>query len=179
VLIFPRWATVLGVYALMATLFGVVALLDTRNQRAAAQEFLDSGVATVADGVEIAVQYGKGGRYIDTVEVTFVVATQRHVATLSNSLGDPESNVEGRHQPAAGTRYAAPLRILYKADDPTQVIALVDAEGFAADTGTPSGSAAVIAVGGTTTMAVLAAWLAYGRLRRSGTSSEGRRRVER
>ncbi|MEU4607430.1 hypothetical protein AB0F43_30975 [Kribbella sp. NPDC023972] len=162
---FPRLASVLGAFALVATLLGLVALLDIRHQRAVAQEFLDTGVATVADQVEVAVRYGKGGGYIDEVEVTFVVATERHVATLSNSLGDLEGNADGRHPPAAGTRYATPLRILYKPDDPSQVIALVDAEDFAAAAGTPSDIAGVVAIGGTTTVAVAAGWLAYSRLR--------------
>jgi hypothetical protein len=165
---FPRLASVLGAFALVATLLGLV---DIRHQRAVAQEFLDTGVATVADQVEVAVRYGKGGSYIDEVEVTFVVATERHVVTLSNSLGDPEGNADGRHPPAAGTRYATPLRILYKPDDPSQVIALVDAEDFAAETGTPSDIAGVIAIGGTTTAAVAAGWLL-----RSGGADHAERR---
>jgi hypothetical protein len=169
----PRWASVLGVYTLLATLFGVVAILGTRHQQTVAQEYLDLGIATAADGVEVDVQYGKGGSYIDTVEVTFVVATQRHVAALSNSLGDPEGNSEGRHPPAPGTRYAPPLRILYKPDDPSQVMALADAEDLAADTGIPSGSSGLVAIGGTISIAVAGGWLAYSRLQ-----SKGNRRVD-
>lgn len=164
----PRWASVLGIYALLATAFGVVAVLDIHHQQTVAQEFLNIGTATTADVVEIDVRYGKGGSSIDTVEVTFVVATQRHLATLSNSLGDPEGNSEGRHPPTAGTRYAAPLRILYKPDDPSQVMALVDAEDFAADTGIPSGVSGLVAIGGTTSVAIAACWLAYSRLRPTG-----------
>jgi hypothetical protein len=171
---FPRWASVLGVFALVATLLGVVALLDMRHQRAVAQDFLDSGVATVADEVEVDVRYGKGGGYIDDVAVTFVVATERHVATLSNSLGDPEGNADGRHPPAEGTRYATPLRILYKPDDPSQVIAVVDAEYFAADTGTPSGIAGLVAIGGTTILAVAAGWFACSLV--PGVADQDRRR---
>jgi hypothetical protein len=173
-----RWASVLGAFALVATLLGLVALLDIRHQRAVAQEFLDTGVETMADQVEVAVRYGKGGSYIDAVEVTFVVAPERHVATLSNSLGDPEGNADGRHPPAIGTRYAAPLRILYKPDDPSQVIALVDAEDFAAVSATPSDIAGVVAIGGTTTIAVTAGWLASSRLR-SGGMDRGQRRAGR
>ncbi|MFG1912339.1 hypothetical protein [Kribbella sp. NPDC048928] len=76
----------MGVFALVATVFGAGALLDMRNQQAVAHDFLETGVGTVADGVELTVRYGKGGSYIDTVEVTFAVATERH------------------------TRYAAPLQ---------------------------------------------------------------------
>jgi len=164
----PRWASVLGIYALLATLFGVVAVLDIHHQQTIAQEFLDAGIATTADGVDVDVRYGKGGSSIDTVEVTFVVAAHRHLATLSNSLGDPEGNSEGRHPPAAGTRYAPPLRILYKPDDPSQVMAIVDAEDFAADTGIPSGVSGLVAIGGTTSVAIAGAWLAYSRLRSAG-----------
>ncbi|HWD83443.1 MAG TPA: hypothetical protein VG497_31305, partial [Kribbella sp.] len=89
---------------------------------------------------------------------------ERHVATLSNSLGDPEGNADGRHPSAAGTRYAAPLRILYKSDDPSQVMAVADAEEFAADTAAPSVISGVIALAGTTTIAVAVSSLAYARL---------------
>ena len=163
---FPRWSSVLGAFALVATCLGFVAFLDIRHQRAVGQEYLDTGVETVADQVELRVRYGRGGSYIDEVEVTYVVAAERRQATLTNSLGDPESNADGRHPPEAGTRYAAPLRILYKPDDPTQVIALVDAEYFTTDTGTPASVAASVAIGGTTTIALGLSWIAYARLRR-------------
>jgi hypothetical protein len=159
--VFSRWVSALGAFALVATVLGVAALLDTRHQRAVAQDFLDTGVQTAADHVEVKVQSGKGGSYIDEVEVTYVVATKQQVAILSNSLGDPESNTDGRHPPATGTRYASPLRIVYKPDDPSQVMALVDADEFTADDGTPAGIAAVIAIGGTTTLAIAAGWLAH------------------
>jgi hypothetical protein len=157
---FPRWVSVLGAYTLVATVLGLVALLDTRHQRAVAQDFLDAGVQTIADDVEVAVQYGKGGSYVDHVDVTFAVAAKQHVATLSNSLGDPEGNADGRHPPVAGTRYASPLRIVYKPDDLSQVIALVDAHEFTAGTGTPTGIAAVVTIGGTTTVGIGAGWIA-------------------
>ena len=70
----PRWASVVGAFALVATVLGLVALLDIRHQRAVAQEYLDTGVETVADQVEVRVRYSKGGSYIDEVEVTFRVA---------------------------------------------------------------------------------------------------------
>ena len=52
--LFPRWVSVLGAYTLAATVLGLVALLDTRHQRADAQDFLDTGVQTMADSVEVA-----------------------------------------------------------------------------------------------------------------------------
>ncbi|WP_405065144.1 hypothetical protein OG558_24580 [Kribbella sp. NBC_01510] len=170
----PRWASVVGALALVATVLGLVALLDIRHQRAVAQEYQDTGVETVADQVELRVLYSKGGSYIDEVEVTFVVAAERHLATLWNNLGDPEGNADGRHPPAVGTRYAAPLRILYKPDDPTQVIAAVDAEDFATDSGTPSDVAGLIAIGGTTIIAVLVGWTASNRLLSGPRTSPGR-----
>jgi hypothetical protein len=160
----PRWASVVGAFALVATVLGLVALVDIRHQRAVGQEYLDTGVETVADQVEVRVRYGKGGSYIDAVEVGFVAGAERHLATLWNNLGDPEGNADGRHPPAVGTRYAAPLRILYKPDDPTQVIAAVDAEDFATDSGTPSAVAGLIAIGGTILIATLAGWTASARL---------------
>ena len=174
--LFPRWASVLGAYTLAATVLGLVALLDTRHQRADAQDFLDTGVQTMADDVEVAVHYGKGGSYIDEVEVTFAVAAKQHLATLSNSLGDPESNADGRHAPAAGTRYASPLRIVYRPDDPSQVIALVDADYFDSDTATPTGIAAVVSIAGTTTVAIAVGWLAHWLLLSGRADQEERRR---
>ncbi|NIK59228.1 hypothetical protein [Kribbella shirazensis] len=174
-----RWVSVLGVFALVATILGLVALLDIRHQRAVAQDFLDTGVEMIADQVEVAVWYGRGGDYVDEVEVTFVVATKRVVATLSNSLGDPEGNAEGRHPPAAGTRYAAPLRIVYKPEDPSQVMALVDAEEFAADSATPAGVAGIVTIGGTTTVAIAVGRLAQWRLLSGRVDRAERRRVGR
>ena len=160
----PRWASLLGAFAVVGMVLGLVALLDTRHQRSVGQEFLDMGIPAVADQVEVDVRYGKGGSYLDEVEVTYVLAGQRRPATLSNILGDQEENADGRHPPAVGTRYATPLRILYKPDDPSQVMAQVDAEYFAADTGTASGIAGLIATSGTTLIAVLAGWFASARL---------------
>jgi hypothetical protein len=179
--VLPRWVTLFGVLAFVATVLGLVVLLDVRYQRAVGQEFLDAGVATVADHVEVVVRYGKGGSFIDEVEVTFSIGPERRVATLSNSLGDPEGNAAGRHPPATGTRYAAPLQILYKPGDPSQVIALADAESFAGDTQTESYLAGAVAIGSTATIAIVVGWLACLRLRsgkakRSGAPGNSRRR---
>ncbi len=58
--VFRRWVSVLGVYALVATVLGLVAVLNTRHQRAVAQDFLDTGVQTIANSVEVA---GSTGRH--------------------------------------------------------------------------------------------------------------------
>ncbi|WP_460663295.1 hypothetical protein [Kribbella swartbergensis] len=163
-----RWASAVGVFALLVAGLGVVVLLDVRHQKAVAQDFLSTGVPTMASTVQLHVDTGRGGDYIDEVHVVFSVATDIHIATLTNSLGDPEGNEVGRHPPAAGTRYAPPLAILYKSDDPDQVIALADAEYFAADSATSTVAAGMISVGGTIVLAAGASVLLTARLRRRG-----------
>jgi hypothetical protein len=179
--VLPRWVTLFGVLAFVATVLGLIVLLDVRYQRAVGQEFLNAGVVTVADHVEIVVRYGKGGSFIDEVEVTFSIGPERRVATLSNSLGDPEGNAAGRHPPATGTRYAAPLQILYKPGDPSQVIALADAESFTDDTQTQSYLAGAVAIGGTATITIVVGWLAClwlqsGGVKHSRPAGKSRRR---
>jgi hypothetical protein len=149
-----RWVAVVGAFALVVAVLGVVVFLDVRYQRAVAQDFLTTGVETVADQVELHVDTGKGGSYIDEVEVVFAVSTESHCATLTNSLGDPDGNEVGQHPPDAGTRYAPPLTILYKPEDPAQVIALVDAQEFATESGTFAVAGGMVSIGGTTAVMV-------------------------
>jgi hypothetical protein len=99
--------------------------------------------------VELQVSNGKGGRFVDEVEVAaFEPATggsQR--TTLVNALGDAEGAAVGRRAPGPGTRYAMPLTVVYKPSDPTQAIALVDARESASDRETPAVGLGMVAVG--------------------------------
>jgi len=173
-----RWITVVGAFALVVAVLGVTVLLDVRYQRAVAQDFLSTGVQTVTNQVEIDVDTGRGGRYIDTVDVELPVLSGSRHATLTNILGDPEGNEVGLHAPDAGTRYAAPLTILYKPEDPSQVIALTDAEEFATDTETPAVASAMVSVAGTTALGAAVSLILHARLRghRWGSRQAGRRR---
>jgi hypothetical protein len=62
--------------------------------------------------------------------------------------------------------YAPPLAVLQKSDDPDQVMALADAQEFAADSATPAVAAGMISVGGTTILAAGATAFPSARLRR-------------
>ena len=154
-----------GAFALVVAALGVVVLLDVRNQRAVAQGFLATGVEAVADQVVLHVDTGKGGSYIDLVELEYAVSSTSRRATLTHILGDPEGNEVGEHSPDAGTRYAPPLTILYKPEDPAQAIALRDAEEFASDTKTPAVAAGMVSVGGMAAVLVGVSLLLHASLR--------------
>jgi hypothetical protein len=167
----PQWGSAVGAIALVIATLGVVVLLDVRHQRDVADDFLANGTVTVVDHVELHVRTGKGGDYIDEVEVAFAASTGSQRATLTNSLGDPQGNDLGRHVPDAGTRYASPLKVLYKPEDPAQVIAVVDAEEFAADSATPAVAAGMVSVGGTIALIVGVSTILNARLRRRWRSN--------
>jgi hypothetical protein len=143
-----RWVSVLGAIALGVALLGVVIFVDTRYQRTVGQEFLADGVETAATEVQLRIESGKGGHYVAEVEVVFPVATggsQR--TTLVDNLGEDEGGGLGWRPPGPATRYAPPLAILYKPEDPSQAIALVDARYFATDTETPAVALGMVVFG--------------------------------
>jgi hypothetical protein len=150
-----RWLSTLAAFAVVAVILGIVAVLDTRDQRALANDYLANGVHASADDVVVDVHTGRGGDYIETVEVTF--GSSR--VTLAESRGDPEGNGVGEHRPNAGTRYAAPLVVLHKPDAPGEAMALVDAEELAAAPSVPAFSAGAIALGGTVLVGLAGLWL--------------------
>ena len=78
---------------LVVAALGVVVLLDSRHQKAVAQDFLSTGVQTVANNVQSYVDTGKGGDYIDEVHVSFAVSTkstQRCSRTVSGIRPPPQ-----------------------------------------------------------------------------------------
>lgn len=150
-----RWSGTLGAFAVVAVILGVVAILDTRDQRALARSFLAVGTYVVANDVVLDVHSGRGGDYIETVDVSF--GNQR--ATLTNFAGDPEGNALGAHSPDAGSRYAPPLPVLYKPDAPREAMALVDADELAAARSVPWFSLGAIAVGGIVLLGRGGLWL--------------------
>ncbi|HET6986431.1 MAG TPA: hypothetical protein VFI00_07430, partial [Kribbella sp.] len=57
--------------------------------------------------------------------------------TLDNCEDDRQGMPEGVQTPAAGTRYAMPLEIIYQRSDPSIALAAVDAREWLADQRTP------------------------------------------
>jgi hypothetical protein len=122
-----HWIRVFGALGLVIAVCGVVVFFDTRYQRNMARDFLARGVPSVATEIELRVKSGRGGTYVDEVEVVFPTETgPRQRATLNANLGDPEGAEPGHRQPSPGSRYASPLALLYLPQD-KQVIAAVDA----------------------------------------------------
>ncbi|ADB30182.1 hypothetical protein Kfla_1078 [Kribbella flavida DSM 17836] len=117
-----------GVVAVLVAVFGVVIQLDVRYQRGVGRDFLAQGVPAVATQVELEVDAGRDTS-VDAVDVVFRTADGQEVRTeLIGQLGDPEGAAEGPSVPAAGTRYAVPLRVLYRRAAPAEAIAVIDAE---------------------------------------------------
>ncbi len=154
---FPGWASVAGAFGLVALLFGIVMLLDELEQQSTAEDFLATGVQTVTDQVEVDVHSTNRSTYISTVVVTYASSP----VTLINTFDDVESNPPGRHAPDPGTRYAAPLAIVYDPEDPTRAMAQADADLYAA--GPDSFPGALITIGGTMTIATAAGLILYTR----------------
>ena len=132
-----RGLGIVGGLALVVAVFGVVVYFDTRHQRDVGRHFLTQGVPSTATQVELRIKSGRGGDYVDEVEVVFSLATGGvRQATLTNNLGDTEGAKPGSRRAEPGTRYAPPLPVLYAPNDPRQVIAAADAHYFADDTTT-------------------------------------------
>ncbi|TWD83015.1 hypothetical protein FB561_4166 [Kribbella amoyensis] len=127
-----RWRLNLGAPTLALAIAGAVVLADTLAQRDVARDFLSTGRPATAYEVELKFSDGKGGLYIDRVDVVLRSAAGELVhADLKEFLGDAEGAKDGRQPPKPGTRYAPPLPILYQQDEPTEVIAVVDANDLA------------------------------------------------
>ncbi|GAA1531417.1 DUF3592 domain-containing protein [Kribbella lupini] len=119
----------LMVAAVMVAVFGVVVQLDVRYQRGLGHDFLAHGVRAAAAEVELEVDRGKGGDFVDAVRVVYRTADGQEIRSeLTGELGDPQGADEGDAPPPPGTRYAPPLELLYQPSAPTEVMAVVDAE---------------------------------------------------
>lgn len=126
------WLIRLAVVALVVAACGGIAQLDVRYQRQVGEDFLARGVWVIATETELDVRSGKGGSFVDVVRIGFRTADGQEIRTeLTNPLGDPEGAPDGRQPPAAGTRYAPPLQVLYRPTTPTEVMALRDARDVA------------------------------------------------
>ena len=90
------------------------------------------------------------------IRVTFWTTDGGQIRTL---LADAEYNdsagmPEGVRAPAAGTRYAMPLTIVYRRSEPSVALAAVDAREWVADRKTPRCNAGML-VGGLAVALVL------------------------
>lgn len=141
----PTW---LGVPALIAVVIGLLVLAEVLTRQGLSRELLKSGIETTADSVQLVVYPGKGDPLVDDITVKFRTVDGTPVqAVLERNEDDPQGMPEGRQSPAAGTRYAMPLQIIYRPSDPSIVLASVDAHEWVADHRTPRIGAGLLAGG--------------------------------
>ncbi|MGZ0149406.1 hypothetical protein ACXJJ3_20245 [Kribbella sp. WER1] len=125
----PTW---LGVPALVVAVVGGLGFAEISERQDLSRELLSSGNATVARGVQVDV-VGTRDPYLENVHVEFVAPGGRPVrAELYSWEDNPQGMPEGSQAPRAGTRYAAPLRIVYRTSDPSVVLANVDTQRWLA-----------------------------------------------
>ena len=127
----PTW---LGVPALVVAVAGGLMLGEVTHRQAFSRELSATGVETTAESVQVDV-----GRLLGSVSVGFRTADGRQVRTelVDHEYNDTEGMPEGLQTPAAGTRYAMPLKIVYQRSDPSVALASVDARQWGDDRKTP------------------------------------------
>jgi hypothetical protein len=161
----PTW---IGVPGLVLLLIGVLILGRTLHWQGESRHLLDHGVETTAASVRLTVLPGKGDPLVEDVTVTFSTVDGRPVTAVLEILkeDDPQGMPEGEQAPAAGTRYAMPLKFLYDPADPTLAIASIDAHEWVADPKDVTLGAGLLAGGGL--LVILAAVLLTIGARRRG-----------
>jgi hypothetical protein len=157
----PTW---LGVPALVVAVIGGLMLAEVTHRQNYSRDLLTNGVETVASSVQIYVN-GKGT--ITEPEVVFRTQDGREVTTtlVNAEVNDDEGMAPGTQTPAAGTRYAPPLEIVYQPSDPSFALASVDARAWVADRRTPRIAVGMLAGGIALTLVALA-WLSRDARRR-------------
>ncbi|MEV0284324.1 MULTISPECIES: hypothetical protein [unclassified Kribbella] len=132
-----RWPTWIALPAVVLIVLGVLVLVDVSSRQRLSRELLDNGIETVADSVQVEVTGGAGRPAISEVRVDFTAGgVDRIRTTLDHIEDDRQGMAEGVQTPAAGTRYASPLHIVYRQSEPAKALALVDAEKWVADKNT-------------------------------------------
>lgn len=124
----PTW---LGVPALVVAVVGGLGLAEISHRQGFSRDLLTNGTETVASSVQVDVR--RGG--ISNPEVVFRTTDGREIRTAladAHVNGD-EGMADGQQTPRPGTRYAAPLTIVYRPSDPSVALALVDAGEWVAD----------------------------------------------
>ncbi|TDD46340.1 hypothetical protein E1263_36815 [Kribbella antibiotica] len=160
-----RGATWLGVPALVLALIGTGILIDALDRRDLGRELLNAGGETVATSVQLDVYPGKGDPGIGEVRVEFIAAGQQVRTVLSDYQDDAQGMREGAQPPAAGTRYAMPLQIVYRPSDPSVALAAADAHLWVEDSETRRVSTGLV-VGGSALVLAAMVMLTIGARRR-------------
>jgi hypothetical protein len=128
----------LGVPGLILLAIGVLVLGEILYRQGYSRDLLDHGVETTAESVRMTIQPRRSGVAADDVVLVFHTASGQQITASPRNVEDETPDLpEGEHPAPAGTRYAAPLKILYDPADPTNVLASVDAQEWAADRETP------------------------------------------
>ncbi|MFG1818504.1 hypothetical protein ACGFIF_32395 [Kribbella sp. NPDC049174] len=162
----PTW---IGMPAVVLVLLGVLVLVDVTSRQQLSRELLDSGIETVADSVQVEVTGGAGRPAISEVRVDFTAGGVDRIRTTLNDIEDDRQGMkEGAQAPAAGTRYAMPLHIVYRQSEPSTALAVVDARKWADDKNTPKLGLGL--VGGGLALVLLAMLLLTIGARRRGLS---------
>ncbi|MEV8379089.1 DUF3592 domain-containing protein [Kribbella sp. NPDC056861] len=139
----------LGVPGLILLAVGVLVLGEFLYRQGYSREFVEHGVETTAESVQIRIHPKRAGVTGEDVVLVFHTASGQRITTSPRSAdGETPDLPEGEHAPPAGTRYAMPLKILYAPADPTYVLASVDAREWAADRDTPLIGGGLLAGGG-------------------------------
>ena len=152
--------------AALFAICGVLVLVESLRREALGARLLDAGYFAVADTV--IVDRPTGGGPVTAVRLSFPAADGRQIYT---ALGDHEvvpPTPGGLQAPAAGTRYAAPLQIVYDREAPERVLAVADAQQWRADRQTRWVAAGLIAGGLVTAVAVRRSSRPPGRAARAG-----------
>jgi hypothetical protein len=123
----PTW---LGVPALVIAVVGVLMVTGISDRQRLSEDLRANGTETVASSVQVYV-----GRGMSHPEVVFRTGDGREIKTelADAEVNDDEGMPEGQQTPAAGTRYAPPLKIVYRATEPTVALASVDIGEWVAD----------------------------------------------
>lgn len=148
----PTW---LGVPALVVAVSGGLMLGEVTHRQDFSRELLVAGTETVADSVQVYI-----GRVLGEVLVTFRTTDGRDIETslADHEYNDSEGMPEGMQPSAPGTRYAMPLKIVYRPSEPSVALASLDAREWVADRKTPRRGAGMLAGGLAATLIALA-WL--------------------
>jgi hypothetical protein len=159
----PTW---LGVPALIVAVCGAVILLEVLPRQSLSRDLLEAGNFAIADTVRVDIAPGRGNPTVAGVHVSFPTADGRPLETpLIGYEYDAQGMTEGTQTPRPGTRYAAPLQVIYKPAAPRQALAMVDARQWTADRRTPRIGAGMLA-GGLTLTLIATARLSHGARKR-------------
>ena len=158
----PTW---FGVTALIVAVCGALILLEVLQRQHLSRDMLEAGTFAIADTVRVDRAPGRGTSTVAGVHVSFRASDGRPVDTTLIDYEYAQGMAEGIQTPRPGTRYAAPLQVIYKPAAPQQAVAMVDARQWTADRRTPRVGAGMLA-GGLTITLIAVALLSHGARKR-------------